>query len=111
MILFHRAVSFIQPKVMSGAAMLSSYGREATLPNEFWSDALSRNSQFVTFPQLTPPLMRWALATVTRARVIFPRHWNRTPLISFGRTGVIETCTFHSCPEIRGCTGMYCTAS
>ena len=26
-------------------------------------------------------------------------------------TGVISTCTFHSCPEIRGCTGMDRTAS
>ena len=43
--------------------------------------------------------------------VDFSRYWNRTPLMSFGRTGVIETCTFHSCPDIRGCTGMYCTAS
>src|SRR5262249_18921805 len=30
--------------------------------------------------------------------------------MSFGRAGVICTWTFHSCPEIRGCTGMYCTA-
>ena len=42
---------------------------------------------------------------------ILPRHWNRTPLISLGITGVIWTCTFHSCPDILGCTGMYCTAS
>jgi len=41
----------------------------------------------------------------------FPRHLNRVPLMSFGRTGMIETCTFHSCPDIRGCTGIYCTAS
>ena len=45
--------------------------------------------------------------------LIRPRehYWNRTPLMSFGMTGVIETCTFHSCPEIRGCTGMSCTES
>src|SRR6266850_7266046 len=30
------------------------------------------------------------------------RYWKRTPLISFGRTGVIWSCTFHSCPDIRG---------
>ena len=42
---------------------------------------------------------------------ILPRYWNKVPLISFGMTGMIKTCTFHSCPEIRGCTGIYCTAS
>ena len=34
------------------------------------------------------------------ARVIFLHHWHKTPLISFGMTGVICTCTFHPCPEI-----------
>jgi len=40
-----------------------------------------------------------------------PSYWNRTPLMSFGMTGVIEIWTFHSYPDIRECTGMYCTAS
>jgi hypothetical protein len=46
-----------------------------------------------------------------RVRVIFPHHWNKVPLMSLGMTGVICTCTFHSYPEMRGCTGIYCTAS
>src|SRR5215831_3089647 len=29
-----------------------------------------------------------------------PRHGNRVPLMNFGRTGVISTCTFHSCPRM-----------
>src|SRR5215472_9837991 len=45
---------------------------------------------------------------IDRIAEVFP-HWKRTPLTSFGITGVIWTCTFHSCPLIRGCTGMYCT--
>ena len=59
----------------------------------------------------TAPARKNKFYLVKRARVIFSCHWNKTPLMSFGMTGVISTCTFHSCPEIRGCTGMYCTAS
>ena len=59
----------------------------------------------------TAPARKNNFNLTKRARVIFSHHLNKTPLISFGMTGVISTCTFHSCPEIRGCTGMYCTAS
>ena len=59
----------------------------------------------------TAPARKNNFNLMKRARVIFSHHWNKTPLISFGMTGVISTCTFHSCPDIRGCTGMYCTAS
>ena len=59
----------------------------------------------------TAPARKNNFNLMKRACVIFSHHLNKTPLISFGMTGVISTCTFHSCPEIRGCTGMYCTAS
>ena len=86
------------------------------LPNESWArSSLRLKSLYQT------SLLDWRRTQLAggerrrdykdTARVIVPRHWNKTPLISFGRTGVIETCTFHSCPDIRGCTGMYCTAS
>ena len=46
----------------------------------------------------TAPARKNNFNLMKRARVIFPHHWNKTPLTSFGMTGVICTCTFHFCP-------------
>ena len=42
----------------------------------------------------TAPARKNNFNLMKRACVIFPRHWNKTPLTSFGMTGVICTCTF-----------------
>ena len=86
--------------------------RGRRISDRFWSDP----HESEMFPDcginITTPVKEVGsrLVQQNRARLLFMLLEQDT-LNKFGRTGVIQACTFHSCPEIRGCTSIYGTAN